>query len=472
MDTDSKSTRLEDFIADPRKGLWSLAIPMMLGMMVQTIYSIVDMIFVGRVGGDALAALAFNMPLVFFGLGLVFGLGSGVTAVVARFIGSKDKRSADSSATHGVILGLIVGLVFTTSGLIWGRPLLALLGAPPHILPMAWEYFRIIATGYIFMVSSVFFRSILSGEGDMKTPMIIQGGGTLLNIILDPVFIFALHMGVQGAAVATVLSQLLVSFAFVYMMWVKDRAYVTLSLRGFSFSGDILAKIFTIGIPASFSMVIMSIGAGAFNKILVSFSSGAVAGYQVGTRIDHIYLMPVISISTGLVTLVSMFYGARRMDLVRKIIYYGMSRGVLMGVGTGALFFIIAPPLVSMFTQDSQILQTGVQYLRFIVFAYPFIAVSMISGRVLQGLGFGLPMLVITFLRVVLISVALAYLFVFFMGKTVEWVWIAQVIAVVCSAGFASLWLRSGLRRVESQHQVGVESFSAGVIPGETVKQM
>ncbi|MFQ6615813.1 MAG: MATE family efflux transporter [Fidelibacterota bacterium] len=472
MSHPSRSSRLDEFMANPRKGLWVLAGPMMLGMMVQTIYSVVDMAFVGRVGADAVTALAFNMPLVFLILGLVFGLGSGVTAVVARFIGARDKKGADNSAEHAVLLGLTLSLVFGAASLVWGKTALSILGTPPHILPLAWDYFRVIAMGYIFMVSSVFFRSILSGEGDTRTPMLIQGSGTLLNIGLDPLFIFVLGMGVKGAAVATVLSQLMVSLIFVYLFFVKRRTYVTFALRRFSFSAGILRQIFRIGVPASFSMIIMSIGGGAFNRILVSFSGDAVAGYQIGQRINHMFVMPVISIAASLVTLVGMFYGASRMDLVRRITAYAMTRVILIGVVLGALFFMFSPELVSIFTGDAEIHETGVQYLRFFVFGYPFIAVSLTGGRVLQGLGFGLPMLAITFLRVFLISVTLASLFVLLMGKTVEWVWIAQVIAAVCSAALAWVWLRLAVGRLERQELTIREHKDGRLFEGQEISQV
>ncbi len=432
--------------------------PMMIGMTVQTIYTIVDMIFVGRVSGDALIALAFNLPLLFFGLGLVFGLGSGVTAIIAQFIGAKDKQNADNSAEHAVLLGLFLGAVLTVVGVVWGRQLLALLGTPENILPLAWDYFRVIAICYLFLVLSIFFRSILSGEGDMKTPMIIQGGGTILNIILDPIFIFGFDMGVQGAAVATVMSQGLVALIFAYLMLVKEHSYITFSLKDFSFSGTILKKIFVIGLPASFSMIIMSLGGGAFNRILVSYSSEAVAGYQIGIRLDHVFLMPAISISTSLVTLVGMFYGAQRLDLVRMITSYAIRSCVLVAMAIGGLFFALAPEIVKGFSGEAAIRDVGSQYLRYFVFGYPFVAVSMISGRALQGLGKGMPMLILTFMRVLLLSVALASYFVFVLGKTMEWVWIAQVVAVVVSAMLATAWLFATFRKLERGELTGQES--------------
>ncbi len=438
--------------------MWTLATPMMIGMMVQTIYTIVDMIFVGRVSGDALTALAFNLPLLFFGLGLVFGLGSGVTAIIAQYIGAKDKRNADNSAEHAVFLGVFLGTILTVIGVVWGRELLALLGTPDNILPLAWDYFRVIAMCYLFLVLSIFFRSILSGEGDMKTPMLIQGGGTVLNIILDPIFIFSFDMGVQGAALATVMSQGLVAVIFAYLMLVKKHSYITFSLKDFSFSREILKKIFIIGLPASFSMIIMSLGGGVFNRILVSFSSEAVAGYQIGIRLDHIFLMPTISISTSLVTLVGMFYGAKRFDLVKMITGYAIKSCVLVAVVIGGLFFVLAPEIVKGFSSDVAIRDIGSQYLRFFVFGYPFVAVSMISGRVLQGLGLGMPMLILTFMRVLLLSVALAYYFVFVLGKSMEWVWIAQVVAVIVSAMVATVWLVYTFRKFERGELINQDS--------------
>ena len=189
------SSRLDGFIAHPRRALWRLALPIMIGMSVQTVYMLADMYFVGQVSSEALAALAFNMPVVFLGIGIVFGLGSGVTSVIARYIGARDKRLADSAAEHSVALGVVISAAFTLIAYWKGREFLALLGVPDHLMALAWGYFRILAGGYVFLVMSVFFRSILSGEGDVKTPVMIQGGGTLLNIVLDPIFIFSARYG-------------------------------------------------------------------------------------------------------------------------------------------------------------------------------------------------------------------------------------------------------------------------------------
>ncbi len=445
MTTPEKHSRLDTFLAAPRRALWRLAMPVMIGLSLQTVYMLADMYFVGQVSSDALTALAFNMPLVFLGIGIVFGLGAGVTSVVARHIGARDKRLADQSAEHGVVLGLLVSATFTAIALFIGDDLLSALGVPPNLLALAWGYFRIIAMGYVFMVMSVFFRSILTGEGDTTTPVLIQGGGTIVNIILDPVFIFTLGLGVEGAALATILSQAAVATVFVYLFFVKEHQYVTFDWSAFRYDRAILAGIFKVGAPASFSFIVMALGGAVFNRILVEYSEQTVAAFQVGSRIDHIFMLPVIAVAAGLMTLVGMFHGAKRGELVRGIIGYAMVCALLTSVVLGTLFFFLAPTLLAAFTDDAAIAQAGTGYLRIGVFAYPFIAVIMLSGRALQGMGQGRPMLVLSLLRVVLISGPLSYLFVFVMEKPVAWVWMAIVIGMALTAALAAVWLRHAL---------------------------
>ena len=211
--------------------------------------------------------------------------------------------------------------------------------------------------------------------------------------------------------------------------------------RDFRFNPAILANIFSVGAPASFSFIVMALGGAVFNRVLVEYSDNTVAAFQVGTRIDHIFLLPVIALAAGLVTLVGMFYGANRRDLVRGVIAYAMTRAVLIALVLGTLFYVLAPQFLGVFTDSAAIADTGVGYLRIGVFAYPFIAVIMLTGRALQGMGQGTPVLVLSLLRVVLISGPLAYVFVFEMGKPVEWVWIAILVGMVITAAIAGVWL-------------------------------
>ena len=418
----------------------------MAGMGIHTLYTIVDMIFIGRLGGDAIAAVAFNMPLFFLVLGLSFGVGSGVTASIARFIGAKDKVNADNTAEHAVALGLIISTILTTLGLIYGEDLLQQLGATESVLPLSWDYLKVSLIGLPFMVFSTFFRSILSGEGDMKLPMAVAGLGTILNIILDPIFIFTLGYGVGGAAMASAISQLIVFLIFVYMLFVKEHAYIRFRMRDFSPSIFIIKDIIRVGLPASMSMIIMAFGQLVFNRILVRFSTDAVAAYQVGGRMDMVIFLPIMAIASALTTLVGMFFGAKEIEKIKFIAKYGIIRSVMVTGVLSIILYIFAPLVVKSFTLDVGIQSIAVTYLRFICLIYPLIAIGMTVGRILQGLGKGLPMLVITSIRILALSAPLALYFIMVLNKSIEWVWYAMIISTIVSVVISVIWLKSAFK--------------------------
>jgi len=442
----NKTSRLDGFIDNPSKALWTLAFPIMAGMGIHTLYTIVDMIFIGRLGGDAIAAVAFNMPLFFLVLGLSFGVGSGVTASIARFIGAKDKVNADNTAEHAVALGLIISTILTTLGLIYGEDLLQRLGATESVLPLSWDYLKVSLIGLPFMVFSTFFRSILSGEGDMKLPMAVAGLGTILNIILDPIFIFTLGYGVGGAAMASAISQLIVFLIFVYMLFVKEHAYIRFRMRDFSPSLFIIKDIIRVGLPASMSMIIMAFGQLVFNRILVRFSTDAVAAYQVGGRMDMVIFLPIMAIASALTTLVGMFFGAKEIEKIKFIAKYGIIRSMMVTGVLSIILYIFSPLIVKIFTLDVGIQSIAVTYLRFICLIYPLIAIGMTVGRILQGLGKGLPMLVITSIRILALSAPLALYFTMVLNKSIEWVWYAMIISTIVSVAISLIWLKSAFK--------------------------
>ena len=457
MDLEKKEgSRLNQFLSNPSKALWTLAIPIMAGMGIQTFYNIVDMIFIGKLGGDAIAGIAFNMPLFFLALGLTMGLGVGVTASIARFIGKNDKSGADNSAEHAIVIAFLISLILFIVVVTFGKKILFIFGASGTILSLAWDYLRVLSIGLPFMVFSGFFRSILAGEGDMKLPMLVAGLGTILNIILDPLFIFDLDnfggigfgMGIKGAAMATVISQCIVFSVFIYMLFVKEHAYITFRIKDFSFSSIIIWDIIKVGLPASLSMIVMAVGQGVFNRILIYFSADTVSAYQVAGRIDMLVFLPIFSIAASLTTLVGMFYGAKKFDILRYTVKYGIVSAFLITVVMSFLLYIFAPNIIGFFTAEIAIIDVAVTFLRLFAFVYPLISVGITTGRVLQGLGKGLPVLVITIIRVLGVSAPLALFFIFKMGKSVEWVWYAMMISTGVAFIIACYWLFISMREL------------------------
>ena len=442
-----RHSRLKAFVDNPSKSLWTLAIPIIAGMGIQTLYSIVDMIFIGRISGSAIAAVAFNFPIFFFVMGISFGLGSGVTASIARFIGSDDKVNADNAAEHAILIAIVISALLTSLGLLYGKQILLKIGCTPEVLPEAWEYLKVSCYGISFGVFSGFFRSILAGEGDMKFPMILAGFGTILNIILDPIFIFTLGFGVAGAAWATTISQMIVFVIFIFMLFVKEHAYVKFQLRDFSLSKYILIDIIKVGLPASLSMIVMAVGQLIFNRMLATFSTDAVAAYQVGGRIDMVVFLPIFGIASALTTMVGMYFGANEIDKIRYITKYGISRAFIITSIGSILLYIFAPVIISGFTDEIVIKNIAVDYLRVISLLFPFISIGLTIGRILQGLGLGMPSLIITTIRVIGVAGPLAYYFIYMLGKPIEWMWYAMFISGIMATMISIFWLKLAFRK-------------------------
>lgn len=452
MESSQESTgRLQEFVSNPERAVWKLSLPMMMGMALQTLYNITDLVFVGRLGGDAVAALTFNMPIVFFAIGITFGLGTGATSVIARFIGSGDKRQADNAAEHSILIGLSIGLIIIVGALVFKYQILALLGASGDVLDLAVEYFQIAVPGFVFWILNVGFRSVLAGEGDTRTPMMYQGVGVILNIILDPVLIFWAGLGVAGAAWATVASQLVVLLAFLWRLFVGKGTYLSLRFGDFEPSFAIARDVLRIGIPASAAILIMAVGGMCFNRIVSAFGSDAVAGFGVGGRVDSIYFLPTFAFASSQVTLVGMYLGAGRVDLIKRTMAYTMRIAQVMAFAFAILFYALAPQISAVFTDEPRIIEVAVSYIRVIVFAFPFVSIGVICGRAFQGLGHGVPSLILTSMRVVLISVPLALVLTELLDYGLTAVWVTFPLSAAVSSLVALGWIRKKLRVAESE---------------------
>lgn len=433
-----RADRLEEFLANPRKGLWTMAVPMIAGMTVHTTYLVADTAFIGTLGTDALAAATFVAPLFFLTMALTMGLGTAVTALVAQAVGRGDASSADASAGTAITLGLGLGFVFSGVGLLAGRRMLQLLGAEGIVVDLGWEYFQVLAAFMpLFFVSSV-LRSILTGEGDAKTPMIVLAVATFANIGLDALFILVLDFGLRGAAFATVASVMIAVTSFAVLLLRRERAFVQLRLSALMPSRAVLTPLLSLAIPIAASMIVMSMGTMLYNLLLADFGSVAVAAYGAASKIDMIVILPIFGLSGAAVTVVGMFAGAGRIDLVRSTALYTYRWAVTLAAVMGFGAFVSSDSILRIFTDDPTAIAVGTTYLGFMIFAYPMMAIGMTTGRLLQGLGHGFPALFITTLRVLLVGVPVAYLAVQVFDQSIEGVWIG-ILSGGCAATITSI---------------------------------
>lgn len=449
-----RSDRLDDFLANPRRALWTMALPMIAGMTVHTLYVIADTAFIGTLGTDALAAATFVAPLFFLVVALTMGLGTAVTALVAQAVGRSDSGSADAAAGTAISCGVILGVVFSATGLAAGQPMLRLLGAEGNVAVLGWEYFQILALFMpLFFVSSV-LRAILTGEGDARTPMLVLAVATLANIGLDALFIFGLGLGMRGAAAATVCSSLISVTAFSVLLARRKRAFVQLHLSSFVPSRGVLIPLFALAIPITASMFVMSVGTILYNYLLSGFGSVAVAAYGAASKVDMIVVLPIFGLSGAAVTVVGMFAGADRSDLVRSTALYTYRWAITLAAVIGALAFLTSGRMLTIFTDEPRAIAIGATYLGYMIFAYPMMAVGMTTGRILQGLGHGFPALFITTLRVLLVGVPMAYAQVHLFERGIEGVWVGILTGGVAATIASALLVRQLVWRSDPARNV------------------
>lgn len=436
----SKDSRLQSFIQNPNVSLWKLTVPMAIGLFVNSIYILVDTYFLGsKIGTSAISALGYVMPFYFIIMGITFGLSAGTTTMIAQYIGKQDKDRAELVAQNSILMAFCFSILIFTFIYLFGKELLTLQGIGLDILALALEYFYVMAYGSIFLIFSIFIRGILIGEGESMLPMWALGIGTILNIILDPFFID--YLGIKGAAYATMISQILVVSIFLYFIFIRKSTYIKFSFKRLTFDFQIWKEIFHIGIPTSISMLIMSMGLFIMNSIFIKDSH--VAAYNLSHRIENFVSLTLVALSSSQVTILSMFYGAKRFDLIKSMVRYTTMWAILIASFFSIIIYFFIEDIAPLFLTASSLeeiamseraIKTTVDYYKVMIFIYPFVGITMVSTRAMQAIGKAWPMMVTTLLRVILLQCTLTYIFISVMNKDIYWAWYGIGASVIMSA--------------------------------------
>jgi putative MATE family efflux protein len=464
------STRLERFVARPRRAVWSVSAPMIGGMMLHLVYMLTDTAFVGQLGHQALAGLTLVFPLFFVLVALANGIGSGITVLVSQAIGRQDTAEAERVGGSALAFGLIAGLLFSAVGLLLGRTLLRILGASGPVVDLAWDYFSVLAATATLPLCNAFVRSLLTGQGDARTPMMVMGLATVLNMGLDPLLIFVAKLGIRGAALSTAISQLVSLVTLLFVSRVSRRNVIRIRRDNLLPRLLTIRLVLRIGIPASLSQLLMSVASVLINRVVAHFGDGALAGYGAASRVDGVVVLPILGLSAGAVAVTGMFAGAGRADLVRLTTRYVYRWALIIAIGLGLPAFVASPWLLRLFTDHPAALAVGRQYLGFMVFVYPMMGVGMIGARLLLALGHPNLSLAITTLRLVVVTVPVAYLSVYLFGQSLSAVWWGVVggaaAATTLSLGLVvnSVWRRNPTERAVSRGREAT-ARQAGVAP-------
>ena len=307
-----KNKNIEVITGDPKRAIRKLSVPMMVSMLLIMMYNLADSIWVAGIGSDALAAIGFITPLFMVLVGLGNGIGSGANSLIARYIGANNFGQANNAGLHAIVLSIVVSLIFTVIMTVLMVPILQLMGAGDTI-GYALDYGYIIF-GFLFIfVFSGVLSAIFRSEGDMRRATIAIAVTAILNIILDPIFIYVLDLGIVGAAWATIISCTMSILVMSYWIWGKKDLFLDLNPKNFKYNSGILIDTLQVAIPSTLENVIFSALAIIINSMLViTAGTDAVAVYTASMRIVQLCMIPLIGIGTAVLTVAGVAYGVHK----------------------------------------------------------------------------------------------------------------------------------------------------------------
>jgi putative MATE family efflux protein len=446
---------------DPRKAIIKLSIPMMVAMSVQTIYNIVDAFWVAGLGADALAAMGFVFPFFFVIMSLSNGLGIGGGAAISRRIGAKDKLGADNVAVHTIILMVLLAVGFSVPFFLLARDIFVLMGSG-GATDLAVAYARIIFAGGIIIFFVNVAGAILRGEGDAKRAMYAMVLGAGLNIVLDPIFIYTLGMGIEGAAWATLVSLGVSSVIMSNWLFFRKDTYVSFKFSDFRFDKCIIRDIFRVGLPASVQQLSMAITTLIMTVLIVIVSNtDGVAVYSVGWRVATIAIAPLIGIATAVVSVTGAAFGEHSFEKVEITHIYAIKIGLVIEMIIAAATFVFAPQIAAIFTQAegaAHIAPDLTTFLRIVCIFYPTVSLGMLSSSLFQGVGRGMDALIVTILRTLVLTPIFVVLFAFTLGMGLTGIWWGLVAGNVIGSVVAFVWARLYVSRLIKTKKVFIRS--------------
>ena len=395
------------------KLLLGMSLPIMASMLVQALYNVVDSIFVSRISENALTAVSLAFPIQSIMIALGGGMGVGVNAILSKALGEKDYESVNKSAMNGIFLSLINFVIFILVGLFVVRPFYVSQTSDAEIITYGVDYLTIVCCMSFGIYFQFIFERLLQSTGRTVCTMITQTTGAIINLILDPIFIFGLFgmpvMGVKGAALATVIGQI-VAAIFAFILNIRVSKEIQLRFRGFRPDKEIIGKIYSVGLP---SIIMQSIGSAmvyGLNKILIAFSSTATAVFGVYFKLQSFIFMPVFGLNNGMVPILAFNYGARKrermVDTIKYSVIYAL---IIMTAGTLA-FWLFTDKLLLLFAASDHMMSMGIPALRIISIHFPIAAFCIIIGSVFQALGRAVYSMINSIMRQVVVLLPVAYL--------------------------------------------------------------
>lgn len=412
------------------KLLIRFSLPATTGMLVMATYNIVDTIFVGMLGSQAIAALSIAFPFQMLLGALGIGTGVGAASLISRSLGAGQKDVATRAVGQVITLSVIYGVLIALVGFLYLEPLLVIFGATPDIIDLTGEYVLVITSGSVMFFLIMALNNVVRGEGNPRLSMYVMIISAVTNIILDPIFIFTLGMGVRGAAIATVLAKI-VGVAIMLRYVTSGQGVIKINLACLKPNLETIRKIYIIGLPAMVLQISTNLSLVIANNILAVYGHLAIASLGLIFRLFMFALMPVIGISQGLMPIIGFNFGAGKLDRIREALIKGVALSTVVVTFFGVLYFTWPAFFLGIFSREAELIAMGSRALRIMVIMFPVIGAQVVFSTYFQAAGKGIPSLLLSILREVIIFVPLLMIFSRIYG--LDGVWISRPVSDLIS---------------------------------------
>lgn len=418
------------------KLLFGMSLPMMLSMLVQALYNIVDSIFVAQINEDALTAVSLVFPVQTLMIAVATSTGVGINALLSKNLGEKDFDGANNAARNGLFLAVISYIIVGILGFSLANTFMSVQTQIPAIVDYGTIYMRVVIGLCFGCYLSITFERLLQSTGRTIFTMIMQLVGAAINIVMDPILIFGLFgfpkMGVAGAGIATVAGQIIAMFlGLIFNLTLNDE--ISINFRGFRPNLQTIKRIYIVGIPSFIMQAIGSVMTFFFNKILLMFTSTAAAVFGVYFKLQSFIFMPIFGLNNGMVPIIAYNYGARKKERIIQTARLSIVTAVCLMLLGLAIFMIFPGALLKMFNASEEMLNIGIPALRAISLSFTFAGYCIITGSVFQALGNGVYSMIVSMIRQLFVLLPAAFILARFIGLNAVW-WsfpIAEIASVI-----------------------------------------
>lgn len=428
------------------KLLFQVSFPIVVSMFIQSMYNLVDSYYIGKINEDAFTAISIAFPIQNIMIGIAVGTGVGMNSLISRYLGEKNYEKSNRTAETGLALAIIYGIILLILSRFLPRPFLSAQTTDENIIAYGIEYLQIVMGFSMGVFIQIFLERTLQSTGRSIFTMLTQLIGAVLNIILDPIFIFGYFglpaMGVKGAAIATVMGQIIGALFGCFFEY-KFNEEITIKKPVLDL--DIVKGIYVVGVPSMITITIQSFTIYVLNKMLSAISTSAIAALGAYFKVQSFVFMPIFGVNNGLVPIVAYNYGAKKKDRILKTIKLAFITVTFMMIFVSAIIIIFPRELLGIFSASGKMLEIGIPMLRICALSYVFAGISIVGTAVFQAFGNGILTLFDSILRQIIVLLPVAYIAVKFF--TVNEIWWGYVIAEFASTLFVIYLMNTFVRK-------------------------